>query len=382
MTYTVSLHGGHTLSQEHNRRDVRYTAKDGHIDKTRTADNIRLADGWPSFRDIYEDIFGDAVKDYNSRQKRADRRIDDYYAKVQNDKERHVAYEIIVQIGNKDNQPPAEQAVDVLRAYFGGWVQRNPQLVVSSAYIHLDESTPHMHIVYIPVAHYDRGMEWRVGLDRAMTQTMGITTKSRKQTAQMAWQAREREVLRELCAERGLETEAIKHHASGEHLDTLTYKATQEARKADKAAQEAQQARKAAQEAQEAEMAAYQRTEARMGDLQRREAAVEQKETMVRERYEKCKAELEDLRQQAEKEQAEAVAVWEELENAEGPEKIQMARDAIKWRDLQQGIGESAENPDELSEAIDNIVRTGQQIRERGLLQEQQLQHDDLDLEL
>lgn len=376
MTYTVSLHGGHRLSEAHNRRDERYTAKDGHIDNSRTANNIQLADYWPDIRDAYEDIFSDAVKDYNARQKRANRRISDYYEKVLNDKQRHVAYEVIVQVGNKDNQPPAEQAVDVLQAYFGGWVQRNPQLVIKSAYIHLDEATPHMHIVYIPIAHCKRGMEWQVGLDRAMTQTMGIISVNRKETAQMAWQAREREVLRELCAERGLETEAIKHHASGEHLDTLTYKAAQEARKAEKAVQEAQKARKAAQEAQKAEMAAYQRTEARMDDLQRRE-------TIVREKYEQCKAELEELRQQAEKDQADAVAVWEELESAEGFEKIQMTRDAIQWRDLQRGIDESAENPDELSEAIDNIVRIGRQFRENRDLQ-QELHHDlhhDLDLE-
>ena len=52
-------------------------------------------------RKAYEDIFGEAVKEYNQKQKRADRRITDYYNKIAADKKKHTSYECIVQIQSR-----------------------------------------------------------------------------------------------------------------------------------------------------------------------------------------------------------------------------------------------------------------------------------------
>lgn len=71
---TISTHNGSTLSQGHNRRDIKYTSKDGHI---RENGHIEIWKDEP-LREAYERIFSDAQKEYNEKQKRSDRKINDY----------------------------------------------------------------------------------------------------------------------------------------------------------------------------------------------------------------------------------------------------------------------------------------------------------------
>lgn len=48
-------------------------------------------------------MFDEAVEEYNAKQKRKDRRIDDYYEKIENGKQEKLFHELILQIGNKDD---------------------------------------------------------------------------------------------------------------------------------------------------------------------------------------------------------------------------------------------------------------------------------------
>ena len=104
----------------------------------------------------------------------------------------------------------ALKAKEVLDQYVKTFQERNPNLYLFNAVLHMDEATPHLHLDYIPVAHgYKRGMKTRNSLTRGL-QEMGIekaTSKNDNET--MHWQAREREYLTELCAERGIEIETI-----------------------------------------------------------------------------------------------------------------------------------------------------------------------------
>ena len=51
--------------------------------------------------------------------------------------------------------------------YVEGFEERNPNLKLIGAYIHMDEASPHLHLDYVPVAHgYSRGLETRNSLTK------------------------------------------------------------------------------------------------------------------------------------------------------------------------------------------------------------------------
>lgn len=199
MPKTISFHNGTSWSRGHNIRDERYTSKQEHIDKSLSKQNVIIRD--VPVRQAYEEIFGQAVQEYNSRQKRKDRKIDCYYDKIKHDKRKHPVYECIVQIGDKnDTGNSAELEKQALIRFAEEWEQRNPNLYLIGAYIHADEpnGTVHLHCDYIPVAECSKGMRIQNSYDRALKQ-QGFKTENIHQTAQIAWQEREREALTAIC---------------------------------------------------------------------------------------------------------------------------------------------------------------------------------------
>ena len=207
MPKTISFHNGTTWSRGHNIRDERYTSKQEHIDSSLSEQNVTLRD--IPVRQAYEELFGSAVEEYNARQKRADRRITDYYEKIKQDKRKHPVYECIVQIGDKsDTGNSAELEKQALIRFAEEWSKRNPNLYLIGAYIHCDEpdGTVHMHLDYIPVAHCTRGMKLQNSLDRALRE-QGFMTENIHKTAQIAWQEREREALTSICRELNIDAQ-------------------------------------------------------------------------------------------------------------------------------------------------------------------------------
>ena len=167
--------------------------------------------------DAYRKIFGAAIEEYNAKQKRNDRKIDDYISKIKNSKNNEkIFYENVVQIGKKDDtgvldpdgniSEEAKTAIEVLDEYVRTFSERNPNLYLFNAVLHLDEATPHLHLDYIPVAHgYKTGLKTRNSLTKAL-QEMGIAPAvSKTDNETMHWQEREREYISELCRERGIE---------------------------------------------------------------------------------------------------------------------------------------------------------------------------------
>ena len=125
-----------------------------------------------------------------------------------------------MQIGKKTDTPvtdengvlteEAKAAIEVLDRYAKTFQERNPNLYLFNCVMHLDEATPHLHIDYIPVAHgYKNGMKTRNSLTKAFQQMGFAKAVSRKQNETVAWQEREREYLRELCREQGIEIEVL-----------------------------------------------------------------------------------------------------------------------------------------------------------------------------
>lgn len=103
-----------------------------------------------NLKDIYHELFDEALARYNEKQTRSDRRIDDYYEKIRSGRQEKPFHEIILQIGDKDNMGAKTEngqlAAKVLDKYMQDFQQRNPTLRVFSAYLHMDEATPHLHI--------------------------------------------------------------------------------------------------------------------------------------------------------------------------------------------------------------------------------------------
>lgn len=225
MPKTISFHNGSNWSRGHNVRDKRFIKEQTHINTSLLENNVILVD--ELVRKAYDRIFGEAVAEYNAKQKRSDRRIDNYYNKIKNDKKKHIVYECIVQIGDKDdtgNNALLEK--EALRRFVEEWEKRNPNLKLIGAYIHTDEfdGTVHLHIDYIPVAECTRGMRLQNSLDKALQQ-QGFKTENIHKTAQIAWQNSERKALVDICNELGIDVfQTTQGITKGrEHLSKAEY---------------------------------------------------------------------------------------------------------------------------------------------------------------
>ncbi|MFR3062743.1 MAG: plasmid recombination protein [Holdemanella porci] len=132
----------------HNARD--FTASN--VDSNRSQYNIEYVN--KDLKQTYHELFDDAVTKYNARQTRSDRTIPNYYEKIRMGKQEKVFHEVIVQVGNMDTMnclgKNGELGKVILDEYMKGFQERNPNLYVFSAHLHMDEQTPHLHIDFIP----------------------------------------------------------------------------------------------------------------------------------------------------------------------------------------------------------------------------------------
>lgn len=221
--------GARTISFVKGRGNVRHNNREfttENVDEERTCNNITYVK--MPLEDAYKKCFGKAVEDYNAKQKRKDRKIDSYLDQIRQSKNgEKLFYENVVQIGDKyDTQVGSgsdEKAKEVLDQYAKDFQKRNPNLYVFNMVMHLDEQTPHLHIDYIPVANtYERGLQTRNSLDKALKE-QGIEGKSsRKENATQNWQERERDYIKALCKERELET--VKLGVKRKNLSISEYK--------------------------------------------------------------------------------------------------------------------------------------------------------------
>ena len=216
-------------SQLHNRREYEKIGKPipDNIDSSKTAENITLVDR--DIKEAYREIFGEALDKYNAKQKRADRKIEDYCDHIKKSKNgEKLFYEDVVQWGSKDdfqNPQTRERAKEALVKYVEGFEERNPNLKLIGAYIHMDEASPHLHLDYVPVAHgYSRGLSTRNSLDRAMKE-MGFApeNESRKNNATKLWKESERSYFGEICRSMGLEVE-MERQLTRKNLSVEEYK--------------------------------------------------------------------------------------------------------------------------------------------------------------
>ena len=177
-------------------------------------------------KNVYHELFDEAVERYNSKQTRNDRKIKNYYEKICNGKQEKPFHEIVVQIGNKNDfgidKKTAEFAEKALDNYVSTFQKRNPYLRVFSAHMHLDEATPHLHIDFVPfTTESKRGLDTRVSLKQAFA-NQGFVGNDREETEWALWVNSEKESLAESMLNFNIEWE--NQHTSREHLSVLDYK--------------------------------------------------------------------------------------------------------------------------------------------------------------
>lgn len=157
-----------STSISHNNRTVNDPLKNDkyhkHIDWEKTDQNIILVQR--PIQEVYDENFGEAVTQYNAKQKRADRQVKNYFEKVKKDKTLDLQREFIVQFGDKElcqnSSNARELFADKLVEYEKWFEQEFPDLKIYNAVIHMDEATPHLHMNVVPVAEgYKQGMTKR-----------------------------------------------------------------------------------------------------------------------------------------------------------------------------------------------------------------------------
>ncbi|PUW00463.1 plasmid recombination protein [Cronobacter sakazakii] len=223
MSMSVSLKKATNKTNiRHNNRTMSEKEKEqnSHIDYSRSDENKYLVQ--KDLKELYQEEFGEVLENYNAKQKRNDRKIDDYYKHIQFGKKTALQQEMIIQVGDLNNfisNADYEKANEILLEWFKDFEKRNPNLKVYNAVIHNDEASPHMHLNFVPVASgYKRGLEKQVSFDRAITQQDPTLDKTRPFDD---WREKEVKILEEMLKERGIERKLV---GSNNYKDVNEYK--------------------------------------------------------------------------------------------------------------------------------------------------------------
>lgn len=213
-------------SVAHNTRS--FSAKN--VDIERSSENIEFCN--ENLKEVYHLLFDEALERYNAKQKRNDRKIDDYYEKIRQGKQEKLFHEVIFQIGNRDDTNAKSEegllAKEILTEFMDQFQERNPNLYVFSAHLHMDEETPHLHIDFVPVIRESkRGLDTRVSLRSALG-VQGFTGGTRGDTELNQWIAAEKKVLAETMKAYGIEW--LQKGTHEKHLSVLEFEKKERAK--------------------------------------------------------------------------------------------------------------------------------------------------------
>lgn len=219
---SISIELGKGVLNHNNRKFIAEN-----VDRERTKNNVEYKN--IPLEEAYHILFDGALQRYNDKQKRADRKINNYLEHIQKSKQEKPFYEIIVQVGNRDDMgigtPNERLAKRILEDYLRRFEERNPNLFVFNAVLHMDEATPHLHIDFIPyTTRSTRGLDTRVSMKKALEE-QGFVGSGRSDTETMAWLQSEKEALSYAMQWQGVEWE--NQGNDRRHLSVLEYKKEQ-----------------------------------------------------------------------------------------------------------------------------------------------------------
>ncbi len=163
-------HNNRELTEKEFRSDAHK-----HIQREKSKYNIQIFKR--DIKDVYHELFDDALNAYNAKQKRKDRKIDDYYKHVQKSKNLDLQREFIVAVGNKADWErlsfeEKQEVGEALARYVRDFNERHDNMTIYNAIVHLDESgAPHAHFNVIPTATgYKNGLAVQPSFRKALEQ--------------------------------------------------------------------------------------------------------------------------------------------------------------------------------------------------------------------
>ncbi len=231
--FSISFTLGKAASQhganiKHNNR--KFTA--ANVDEKRIADNITFKQ--QDVRDAYHQLFDRALQEYNAKQARRDRVISDYYLHMAESKREEAFYEIVVQFGDCETAPCGSERGDLakqmLQSYMRDFQRRNPNLFVFNAVLHLDETSPHLHIDFIPFYTKGRkkGLSKGVSMKSALIE-QGFKPRGTKENQLVMWEFAERAEMERVLRVHGCERDDKDVHRK--HLSVDEFKLQKETAK-------------------------------------------------------------------------------------------------------------------------------------------------------
>lgn len=163
-------HNNRELTEKEFRSDAHK-----HIQREKSKYNIQIFKR--DIKDVYHELFDDALNTYNAKQKRKDRKIDDYYKHVQKSKNLDLQREFIVTVGNKADWErlsfeEKQEVGEALARYVRDFNERHDNMTIYNAIVHLDESgAPHAHFNVVPTATgYKNGLAVQPSFRKALEQ--------------------------------------------------------------------------------------------------------------------------------------------------------------------------------------------------------------------
>lgn len=223
-------HNNRTLTEEEYKQPAHE-----HIIREKSSDNIVIRQS--TIQEAYKEVFGEAVEEYNAKQKRKDRQIKDYYKHVYHSKTLDLQREMILGLGNKEDweklgYEKKKEAGQLLREVIEDFIRdKKDHIHVYNAVVHLDEAgAPHAHINFIPLAHnYKNGLKTQPSWTKSLAQ-MGYPGKGRKPF--MAFRETEVERIGRIAKKYGIER---KLGETNPLPDVQTYKRVKDLEKQAKA---------------------------------------------------------------------------------------------------------------------------------------------------
>ncbi len=124
---------------------------------------------------LYKDEFDEAKEEYNAKQTRENRKIKDYFTHVSNNSKSDLACEIIIELRDKKYWDTKDidfkkRMTNVFKQQVIDLETMLPTFKIASAIIHYDETSPHLHIVGVPIKTGGKnGMKKQVGKSDVFT---------------------------------------------------------------------------------------------------------------------------------------------------------------------------------------------------------------------
>lgn len=238
LTFSVKIHRDATNIRHNNRTLTEEEYKEPaheHIIREKSENNIVIRQS--TIQEAYKEVFGEALEEYNAKQKRQDRKIKDYYLHVYHSKTLDLQREMIFGLGNKEDwdklgYEKKKEAGQLLKEVVEDFIKdKKDHIHVYNAVVHLDEAgAPHAHITFIPLAHgYKNGLKTQPSWTKSLAQ-MGYPGKGRKPF--MAFRETEVERIGRIAKKYGIER---KLGETNDIADVRMYKKVKELEKQAKA---------------------------------------------------------------------------------------------------------------------------------------------------